>query len=182
MEIVLIRHGKPSSASNPKVNAYEYAKWIRRYNLSDVAKNSLPENIIERYKSFYVVSSNLKRAIHSANTYVGEGPKEIDKLYHEMEIPRYKLPFKLSAWNWVYLSRLLWMLGFKGSFESFKEAKIRAELATFKLIERAQEKDRVVLFGHGFMNRYIKKSLLQKGWKLNSKSNSYWGITSLETK
>ena len=73
------------------------------------------------------------------------------------------------------------MLGCKGSFESFKQAKKRADEAAVKLIEIAQNQDKIVLFGHGYMNRYIRKSLIQKGWVLNSKSNAYWGITSLET-
>ena len=181
MEIILIRHGKPTSADNPIVNACGYTKWIRRYNYSNVDKNSRPESINNQYKSFYTLSSDLKRAIHSANIYAGKHPEEINKLYREMEIPRYKFPFQLKAWNWVYLSRLLWMLGVKGSFESFKEAKLRAEVAATQLIEVAKSQDKIVLFGHCYMNRYIRKSLIQKGWVLNSKSNSYWGVTSLET-
>jgi len=181
MEIILIRHGKPTSANNPIVDVCEYVNWIRRYDFSDVAKNSRPKNINEQYKSFYTISSDLKRAIHSANIYVSKSPEEINKLYREMEIPRYKLPFQLKAWNWVYLSRFLWMLGYKGSFESFKQAKQRAEVAAEQLIETANNQDKVILFGHGYMNRYIRKSLIQKGWVLNSKSNAYWGITSLET-
>lgn len=181
MEIILIRHGKPTSADNPLINACEYIKWIKRYNLSDVAKNSRPKNIDERYKCFYVVSSDLKRAIHSANIYLKKPPEKIDKLYREMEIPRYKLPLQLKAWHWVYFSRILWMLGFQGSFESFKQAKKRAELAAVKLVEIAQDQEQIVLFGHGFMNRYIRKSLIKKGWLLNAKSNAYWGITTLES-
>jgi broad specificity phosphatase PhoE len=181
MEIILIRHGKPASADNPIIDACEYTRWIRRYNSSKVAKNSRPESVNDQYKYFYTISSDLKRAIHSANLYVGKPPEKIDKLYREMEIPRYKFPFKLKAWNWVYFSRFLWMLGYKGSFESFKQAKQRADEAAEKLIEIAQHQDKIVLFGHGYMNRYIRKSLIQKGWVLNSKSNAYWGITSLET-
>ncbi len=180
MEIILIRHGKPTSANNPIINACEFTHWIRRYNLSDVANDSRPEKVNDEYKSFYIVSSDLKRAIHSTKIYVEKSPEIIDKLYREMEIPRYKLPFQLTAWRWVYLSRVLWMLGCKGSFESFKQAKARAELAAEKLIEIAKNQGEVVLFGHGFMNRYIRKALIQKGWMLNSKSNAYWGVTSLE--
>ena len=181
MEIILIRHGKPTSANNPIINAHEYIKWIRRYNSSDVAKNSRPEYINDRYKSFYVVSSDLKRAIHSANIYVKRSPEETDKLYREMEIPRYRLPLQLSAWHWVCVSRLLWMLGYKGSFESFKQAKERADLAAVTLIKIAQSQEKIVLFGHGYMNRYIRKSLIKKGWLLNAKSSAYWGVTTLES-
>lgn len=179
MQIVLIRHGKPKSANNPVVNACEYTKWIRRYNASNVDPNSNPASIDETYKSFYVISSDLKRAIHSTNIYLQNKPQKMDRCFREMEIPRYKLPFKLKAWNWVYLSRLLWILGCKGRFESFKQAKVRADLAADKLIKIAQVEGDVVLFGHGFMNRYIRKSLIKKGWLLNTKSNTYWGVTSL---
>jgi len=181
MEIILIRHGKPTSTENAIINASEYTKWIRKYNFSNVADSSRPKTINNQYKSIYTLSSDLTRAIHSANIYVGKHPEEIDKLYREMEIPRYKFPFQLKAWNWVYLSRFLWMLGFKGTFESFKQAKLRAEIAATQLIEIAKVQDKVILFGHGYMNLYIRKSLIRRGWVLNSKSNSYWGVTSLET-
>ena len=180
MEIVLIRHGKPASANNPVVNACEYSKWIRRYNFSAVAKHSRPKIINTQYKAFYLVASDYKRAIHSANIYTGKNPQEIDKLFREMEIPRYKLALKLKAWHWVYLSRALWMLGFKGPFESFSQAKQRADIAADRLITVAKSQDKVILFGHGYMNRYIRKSLMKKGWLLNSKSNAYWGVTCLK--
>ncbi|PKI15962.1 histidine phosphatase family protein [Colwellia sp. 12G3] len=180
MEIILIRHGKPTSANNPKVNAAQYANWIRRYNASHVASNSRPKFISKRYTSFYSLSSDLNRAIHSANIYSEKCPDEIDRIYREMEIPRYKLPLQLKAWHWVYLSRILWMFGLKGSFESFNQAKHRADLAAVKLIEIAQNQQQLVLFGHGYMNRYIRKSLISKGWKITCKSNAYWGVTRLE--
>ena len=180
MKIVLIRHGKPVSADNPRLNACQYAHWIRRYNASNVADNSRPQSVNNDYKNFYTLSSDLKRAIHSTNIYIGKPPEKVDELYREMEIPRYKFPFKLKAWNWVCFSRLLWMCGYKGPFESFKQAKKRAEIAAIRLIEIAQVQDQVVLFGHGYMNLYIRKALIQKGWMLNAKSSAYWGITSLE--
>ena len=181
MEIILIRHGKPTLANNPILNAVDFTKWVRRYNFSDVSTNSRPENIISEYKSNYIISSDLERAIHSAKIYTGRSPELISKLYREMEIPRYKLPFRLKAMTWVYLNRTFWILGLKGSFESYSEAKVRAELATDNLVELAQEQDKVVLFGHGYLNLHIRRSLIKKGWKLNSKSNGFWGISSLET-
>ena len=179
MEIILIRHGKPTSADNPKVNACEYTRWVRRYNHSLVASDSRPDCINDSYKSFYTVSSDLKRAVHSTTIYTGKSPQETDQVFREMDIPRYKLPFILTAWHWVYLSRVIWMFGGKGPFESFKQAKSRADLAADKLIAMTQQQGKVVLFGHGFMNRYIRKALINKGWQLHTKSNTYWGVTHL---
>lgn len=90
MEIILIRYGKPVSANNPKVDAAEYAKWTRRYNASNVSSNSRPKSINTHYKSFYSLLSYLNRAIHSANIYLSKQPEEVEQLYRETEIPRYK--------------------------------------------------------------------------------------------
>ncbi|MDX2427343.1 MAG: hypothetical protein QNK22_01505 [Xanthomonadales bacterium] len=181
MEIILIRHGKPTSADNPVLNASEYTKWIRRYNFSDISKKSRPEVINTELKSFYLISSHFNRAIHSAEIYTGRKPDKISSLYKEMDIPRYKLPFKLKAMTWVYLCRVLWMLGLNGSFESYSSAKKRAEIAAIQLVELSKEKGKVVLFGHGYMNLHIRRALIRKGWSINCKSNSFWGLSSLET-
>lgn len=174
-----MRHGKPTSATNPTVNALGYTQWVRRYNASDVAQESRPETFNEQLRSCYAVSSDLTRAIHTANIYLGRSPISTDKLYREMHIPRYKLPLRLKAWTWLYLSRVLWMLGVKGSFESFKQAKERADIAADKLIELAKTQGEVLLFGHAYLNIYIRKSLIKKGWQVKSKSNSYWGVSEL---
>lgn len=180
MEIILIRHGKPTSASNPILNSVDFTKWVRRYNLSNVSKHSRPEYIHDEFKSYFIASSDLLRAIDSANIYTGSRPQFTSKLYREMEIPRYKLPLRLKAMTWVYLNRFFWMLGLKGNFESYYQAKLRSQLAADSLIEFAKTHDKVVLFGHGYLNLYIRKFLIQKGWKLNYKSNSFWGVSSLE--
>jgi len=180
MEIILVRHGKPASANNAVLNVPGFANWVRRYNASEVSEQSVPESKNNKYQSYYLISSDLKRAVHSALIYTGNKPNQELKLLREMEIPRYKLPFRLKAFTWVYLNRALWMLGLKGSFESYTDAKARAKIAADKLISLAKEKNNVIVFGHGYMNLHIRKYLISKGWQLNSKSNCYWGVTSLE--
>ena len=179
MEITLIRHGKPASTDSPKVNALEYTQWIRRYNLSPIAEDSRPNKLRPELASYYVMSSDIKRAIHSAEIYTGRQPDHISSLYKEMELPRYKLPFRLKPLTWVYLCRALWMIGKRGPFESYRHAKERAVLAAEQLVTVAQENGQVVLFGHGYLNIHIRKILVRKGWLLNGKSSDYWGVTTL---
>jgi broad specificity phosphatase PhoE len=181
MEIILIRHGKPTSAHNLKINAVGFAKWVKNYNSSDIPDNSRPvERIHGDINTYYIVSSNLKRAIHSAEIYTGKSPDRTLRILREMEIPRYKLPFQLKAWTWVYLNRALWMIGLKGSFESYKQARQRAQNAADELILLAKEKNKVIIFGHGYINLYIRKYLVKEGWRLHNKDNNFWGITALE--
>ncbi len=179
MEIILIRHGKPSSADSPALNASEYTQWVRQYNFSGVSQKSRPDTINKKLKSYYLVSSHFNRAIESAEIYTGRSPDKISTLFKEMDIPRYKLPFKFKAMTWVYLCRVLWMLGLKGRFESYASARKRAEVAAEQLVELSQQNGDLVLFGHGYMNLHIRRSLRKKGWRINSKSNDFWGLSSL---
>lgn len=179
MNIILIRHGKPTGAINPCVDAIGYMQWVNEYNRSLVSDTSRPNKINQMYCDFYLIASDYARAIHSTEIYTGKSPTHIDAVYREMDIPYYSLPFKFKAWTWLYASRFLWMVGIKGHFESFKAAKHRALLAAEQLIAIAEKEQNIVLFGHGFMNLYIRKVLIKKGWTLATKSNQYWGETQL---
>ena len=174
MEIILIRHGKPESATNPLVTSGGYANWVRRYNQSSVACDSRPPSQLrDRLNNHYIVSSDLRRAVESAEICSGQTPKEKHPILREMDIPRYRMPFKFRAWTWLYLSRFLWTLGVKGTFESYKEARLRSKTACQKLIQLACKHDKIVVFGHGYMNLHIRKELISNGWSMSEKSNKY---------
>ncbi len=179
MEIILIRHGKPAVQYDAIIGASAYVKWIRQYNFSKVAEYSRPKAIDRQICSYYLVSSDLTRAKHSTQIYTGRKPDLINSDFREMHIPRYKLPFQCKAMTWVYLCRLLWMLGVSGPFESYKHARERAKLAAQQLIELATIEGKVVLFGHGYMNLHIRRALAKQGWKVHCRSNAYWGVSSL---
>lgn len=180
MEIVLIRHGKPIAATNPIVNGLGYVKWVKQYHASYILKNSHPcAEHIKQYKNHFVITSDLNRAVHSAKIFTEETPNVIDKNLREMELPHYKLPLYLPAMVWLYLSRILWVLGCKGPFESYKQAKVRSIKAVFMLIKASEEHNNVIVFGHGLINRFIRKVLIKKGWRLATTSSDYWGATVL---
>lgn len=179
MEIILIRHGKPKMNNNSVLSASEFTHWVRNYNNSEVEGDSKPPNKNLNSKRAYIISSDLARAIHSAIIYTNKTPDLVSTAFNEIEIPRYKIPFRFKPITWVYLSRVLWLLGVKGNFESYPQAKVRSEIASNELVNLVKEKETVILFGHGYMNLHIRKQLIKKGWVLHSKSNDYWGVTSL---
>ncbi len=182
MEIVLIRHGKPKGAIYPRVTASGFADWVRKYDQSGIVEGDQPEsNDMKKYQAYYMVSSDLKRAVESAHICFNKSPSQKYSLFRELEIPRYKLPFNLKASSWLVLNRLLWMLGFKGTSESHSSAKKRILIACEELIELAKRHDKVVLVSHGYLNFYIRRALSKKGWSLKERSQKYWGITRLET-
>lgn len=181
MKIILIRHGRPENAHSAKLNSAGFANWVKNYDHSLVAEDSHPNyQQLESYKQYYAVSSDLPRAIHSCKLVFQRQPDHQSALFREMEIPRYRLPFKLKAWHWVYVNRLLWMCGKRGPFESYCEAKQRAKQAAEQLIALANTHGNVVLFSHGFLNLHMRKHLRTNGFLQHSKASDYWGVSVFE--
>lgn len=175
-EILLIRHGKPQSATNFRVTPAGFARWIRNYNKSEVDNTSRPEQKCDLTDHF-VISSTLPRAIHSAAIYTGMLPRETHCELNEMDIPYYNLPFQLKAWSWVYLNRLFWLMGASSRCESFQEAKMRIRLGA-DIVERyANEHTKVAVFAHAMTNRYLASLLVKNGWRCEHKEFHYWGVT-----
>ncbi|QBG36227.1 histidine phosphatase family protein [Litorilituus sediminis] len=188
MEIVLLRHGKPNAAIDAKrlkrLSAGGYAHWVRQYNKSLVHASSRPSvDLAAKYQGYYQLASDLPRAMQSAEIATNRAADEYWPALREMNIPRYKIPLKLKAYHWLVLTRILWMLGVKrnmsDSVESFTAAKQRANQAATKLADLAASKQKIIAFGHGYTNRYIRKALIAQGWQLVYKSNDFWGETCL---
>jgi broad specificity phosphatase PhoE len=178
MKIILVRHGKPASAKNYYMTAAGFSRWARAYDKSSVCASSRPSTPSD-FSGFYVISSQLRRAQHSAEILCGCPPTDIHPELREMDIPRYPLPLTLRAWHWVYLNRLIWLLGAKGYGETFNQAKTRIEAHLPVLEQLAQEHSKLVVVAHALTNRYLTKLLTQHGWHCVRKNYNYWGETEL---
>lgn len=180
MEIILIRHGKPTGAINPKLSEKGFKNWVSNYNLSKIEVGSFPpKELGGSLRSHFIVGSNLPRSIDSACLCVNKEPDLILKDLREMDIPSHKFPFKFKAYTWLIINRILWLLGFSGKVESFKAAKIRAKSSAGKLHELAKQHGKIAVFGHGLMNKYIAKELSKLGWSSTSKGKTYWSAIKL---
>ena len=181
MEIILIRHGKPAAAINPKLSAAGFANWVKHYNLSTVDADSIPPaELCSSLGSHFIVVSNLPRSIDSANLCVNrEHDLEVEQL-REMDIPRYKFPFIFKAHTWLIISRIFWLAGFSGKVESFKAAKTRAKASAEQLQNLAKHHEKIAVFGHGMMNKHIAKELNNLGWNSTSEGKKYWSCIKLD--
>jgi len=181
MEILLIRHGKPTGAINPKLSAVGFANWVREYNKSKVDSSSLPPEYLEHsITDHLIVASDLARSIDSVRICVGKEPDLKLKQFREMDIPRYKLPFSFKAYTWLIINRIFWFAGFSCKVESFKNAKIRAKNSAKELQELANIYGNVVFFGHGMLNIYLAKELNSLGWSKTSTGKKYWSVIQLK--
>ena len=175
MEIILLRHGKPELNLKGRLNAKEIKQLVVAYNQSGI-QDSPSETLIKRFNKHYVVCSDLARSVQSAKRL---GFKQIhlsDALFKESGIPHFDQSFfKLPAMIWFTLLRIMWLFGFKKNGESFIQAKLRAKQAADKLIALAEKNEKVILVGHGLMNRLIAKQLRLRHWQgPASPGKKYW--------
>lgn len=178
-EVVLIRHGKPLSAHNEKVNSADYANWVRNYNKSILDPSSHPKQKVPVENSYIIVSPLLRAKLSAAYYGVTQVNEELSYL-KEMDIPYYKLPFILRSLHWVVVCRALWFMGFKGRFESFQFARQRVNTLSRHIDELSKSHQRIVLFGHGMTNYFTRRSLMKSGWELLQKDGDFWGVTVLQ--
>ena len=180
MSIFLIRHGKPIGAINPRIGAAGFARWVRRYDASGLIPDSQPPiSLRARLPQGLVLSSNLRRAIESAQRCLGRPPERTLAVLREMAIPRYRLPLGMGAYTWLIVNRALWYLGASGPFESYSAARERAGRAANELQCLNQEHGDLIVFGHVLMNRQIARHLISQGWQGDAKYCDYWGMMAL---
>ena len=181
MKIYLIRHGKPAikkSDWDSKMNIVHFAKFMKNYrNISITPDSEMAVGVARVIPAdAHILSSNLKRAIQTA-TAVTEGTAfNIDKLFREVSLPIVRLPGTTKCSRWWGLSIALRIFGLAGKVESAKQAKLRVTIAAAHLSKEAKTQD-VVLFGHGVMNYFIAKELLNSGWSgLIPRNIKHWDV------
>ena len=186
MRVILMRHGKPSLPAQKSVSSLEFINWINSYNAADLCVNLKPtkETVQLAQSCNAIVCSSLNRSIFSAKFL---GINEVDVIEHqlrEMEMPWGNFTnLNLKPKYWAVIFRILWFLGYSKNSESFKEAKLRAEQAALLLESTAKEKHTVLFVGHGMLNRFIAKALVQRGWETQKKVGSkYWEFGIFERK
>lgn len=175
MEIILLRHGKPKVDLSGYLSVCELKQLIKAYEKSSI-QDSPSKQLINHFKSYFIVCSDLNRSLESAKKL---GFKKIhlsDDLFRETDIPFFNKNFiKLPVSIWVILLRILWLFGFSKNGESFSQSKIRSKDAAEKLIELAQKNKKILVVGHGLMNRLIGRQLEKEGWQgTKKKGKGYW--------
>lgn len=161
MEIIIYRHAEPIVSGNEIISGRDFTQWVQRYNDSGIIAN---EPIGD--KEDIVYTSDLKRSVETAKL-IGNNVIQ-DSLFREAEVPLIRFPaMRLKAKMWLAISRSLWLLGLSTKCESFEDARQRTKQIVEKIELLLLENKKIVIIGHGFLNRMIKKELLHKGWSLN---------------
>ncbi|MEJ1356949.1 MAG: histidine phosphatase family protein [Candidatus Sedimenticola sp. (ex Thyasira tokunagai)] len=180
MKIVILRHGKPVIPSLKKLSASSFSKWVSEYNASGLCSTSKPTEQAQycANECNAIVCSELPRSIESAKKLKNGRIVLSDSIFNEAGLPTANWQaIKLSPKIWAVAFRILWLLGYSKSSESFREAKLRASEAVERLIEIALESESVVFVGHGVYNRILANELRSRGWSgPKNPGSKYWAF------
>lgn len=184
--MILIRHGESNiSLPKQKCTAKEFGDWVNQYNTASIRHDTFPASkLIELMEpSTCIMTSGLVRAIESAKQINNNNQQVNDVVFDEAQLPEFELAqIKLKPVIWSIVLRLLWFLGVSQGCESVKEFRKRAILAVNHLESIADEKQNVLLVGHGILNRFIARRLVKTGWEKveQHRFSQCWGFVVFE--
>lgn len=178
-QIFIIRHGEPAMIKKGWKNRKEAIKYTQMYDSVGVYDFTLKPICLRENDINSVYTSKLPRAIDTAEKTFGQSmPIDSRAMFNEFErkiiqFPNIKLPLKF----WSITTRLVWAMGLnKKGIESFSQAKDRSRKVAYFLNDKAENDGKVILFSHGFLNRYIKKYLKKEGYTVvNLQGQHYLG-------
>ena len=179
--IILIRHGKPTVPLKRWVSGHGFATLIEQYQAAGIAPDSVPNSATQSLVQSAPVlfSSDLRRAIHSAEILAPEAAVMSDRRFREAEFwchfpTRLRLPTAL----WLILGRMLWSLGYAPNGQTHTNEKARAIQATEFLEAQVKQHNTVVLVAHGIINLMMSRALRKRGWQGPRNPNiGHWGCT-----
>jgi broad specificity phosphatase PhoE len=172
--VILVRHGKPAIATNPRTSHHGFRRYIDAYQDAGLDPQSAPpEELLDLVKGLNAVfTSGFPRANDSARTLLPEAEIIADPLFAEAPLAAPRIPLlKMKVPVWAVMARIMWHAGYHPEIENYRRAKLRASKAADIMLARAQANDGVaVLVAHGYFNAMIGRVLKKRGF---SRSGSH---------
>lgn len=189
-QIMLIRHGKPRIKRVGWCSYRRAAEYVFRYDTVGVMDIPVSPIHIRPMENIKIFSSPLKRAKDTAEK-IFNSHQEVDTdlgiitdpVFIEFRREVIPLPVILPIDGWLSISRLFWILGLHSeNIPGFKEERARAAVVAERLDQEALENGKVVLVAHGFLNKFVIRNLVKKGWRSSKKGGSDYLSVSVMTK
>lgn len=185
-KIVLIRHGQPDIALNPRTDHAGFAAYIDAYEEAGLSPSNLPPDELRDLvrELDHVFTSDRPRSRQSAAALAPRAELIADPLFAEAPLAAPAFPrLNMRVPKWAVVSRLLWHAGFHPGIENPRSARKRAARAADILIARAQVAGVAALVAHGYFNWMIGRQLLRRGFtRCGSHQARYWNTVIYESR
>lgn len=169
-QIFLIRHGEPDLDKQSRRSYKGMRQYIYDYDTVKVKSFSVSPVNFDPTKLDTIYASSLQRAKDTAHKIFSKDYTIVtDSLFREFEREVVPLPLlRLKPKAWGIWSHFFWITGIQSQkVEGFRQAKHRAQTISEFLEGKANDQQYAVLVSHGFLNRYLKKQLINSGWQLS---------------
>lgn len=185
LRIILVRHGRPAIAMNPRTSHLGFRRYIDDYQDAGLdPKSAPPEELLDLVKGLdSVFTSFSPRAKDSARTLLPEAEIIADPLFAEAPLASPRIPLvKMKVPVWAVMARILWHAGYHPEIENYRRAKTRAAAAADILLQRAEANEgEVVLVAHGYFNAMIGRVLRRRGFtRTGSHRVRFWNAVIYE--
>jgi broad specificity phosphatase PhoE len=185
IRIILVRHGRPAIAINPRTGHHGFRRYIDEYQDAGLDPQSAPpEELIDLVKGLNSVCTSFSpRAQDSARTLFPEAEIIADPLFAEAPLAAPRIPLlKMKVPVWAVMARIMWHAGYHPEIENYRKAKARAVSAADILLERAAANDGdAVLVAHGYFNAMIGRVLRRRGFsRTGSHRARFWNAVIYE--
>ncbi|HUE66314.1 MAG TPA: histidine phosphatase family protein [Rhizomicrobium sp.] len=184
MRIILIRHGQPHIALNPRTGHAGFSAYIDEYETAELSPSSVPpDELRDLVKELtHVFSSDRPRSRQSAGRLLPHAELTVDPLFAEAPLASPRLPYlQMEVPKWAVVSRILWHAGFHPGIENPGAARARASKAADFLIARARTTGSAALVAHGYFNWMIGRQLLKRGFRRTGTHQArYWNTVIYE--
>jgi broad specificity phosphatase PhoE len=168
MRIVLIRHGRPAIASNPRTSHSGFRSYIDAYEAAGLDPDSAPpEELQDLVKELGAIYSSTKpRSTDSARALAPNAELIADPLFVEAPLASPRIPLlRMKVPKWAVVARILWHAGYHPEIEDYRRAKHRASRAADILVKRAGDAGETALVAHGYFNAMIGRELRRRGFR-----------------
>jgi broad specificity phosphatase PhoE len=186
--ITFIRHGKPviwkQYSPFSLVRGGKIADILDTYDHCDIDNKIKNFNQIQKLikNGDLFLSSNLKRAKDSFQL-LGITDFQENDLLNEPRLPAnlFAKDFRLPIFIWAILLRIVWLSGYDRNCESMKVFKKRMDRAIDFLETKLVAYDHIIIMGHGFVNFFMIRRLLKKGWRKRASTTlkKFWSYTQI---
>jgi len=186
MRIVLIRHGQPHIALDPRTGHAGFVDYIDNYEAAGLSPSSLPpKELADLLQELsHVFASDRPRSRQSAERLAPHAEMTVDPLFAEAPLASPRLPLvQMAVPKWAVVSRILWHAGFHPEIENPRQARQRAGRAADILIARARKAGAAALVAHGYFNWMIGRQLRNRGFRRTGTHQArYWNTVVYEDK
>lgn len=174
--IVLVRHGPSAHVGTFRpIDRAGVLVWRGAYDSAGIRDGAQPPETLTELATHanHIVSSDLRRAIESAERLAPQRQVRVSKLLRETPLTIPAWPTRLPLQGWNILMTVAWSYRLVRGADAPEADRVRAAAAAEWLTGLVSDGSTAVVVTHGVVRRLVSQELLRRGWTNPSRRGVY---------